>query len=144
MQHHQLKKLKPKLKKSLVKYKSFPYNSRPKGSLLADVHILILVTHGVGAMDITKTGSMIATGVTFEISRIAVVHCIIACDILLLFLYFLWLFHKRNTPMGNCEMKKRSQEDTVWTTGRWKRLKKRLKDHNCLKHCQGYSSVSLR
>lgn len=56
---------------------------------MAEVHILNLVTHGVEAMSIMRIGLMIATGVTFVMVGIAIVHCMIACVIFLLLLSFL-------------------------------------------------------
>lgn len=102
LQHYQLKKPEPKWNKSLIKYQSSTNHSKPKVDFVAEVHILNLVTHGVEAMSIMRIGLMTATGVTFVMVGIAIVHCMIACVIFLLLLSFLlWLFYKHVTPLDN-------------------------------------------
>lgn len=133
MQHYQLKKPEPKWNKSLIKYQSSSNHSKPKVGVVVEVHILNLVTY----MSIMMIGLMIATAVTFVTVGITIVHCIIAFVIFLLLCLFSSDFSTNTSPRWTtCEMRKRSQEDTVWATGQCKRLK----DHNCLKHCQGHRS----
>lgn len=74
-----------------IKYQSFSNHSKPKVGSLTDVHIRVLVIHGVGA--IVRIGLRIAIRVTIQMVGITIGYCTVACVIFLLLLSFPQTYH---------------------------------------------------